>query len=74
MYFFSGNNIPQDIVRAVAIAIKQNIDREVLYEEQRAQTEMMNRELQKVEELKKKEVFYFESTSCFHSFKFVTSH
>ena len=43
-------------MRAVSVSIKQNADRQAVYEEQRAQTELLNRELQKVEELKKKEV------------------
>lgn len=51
-----GNNIPQDIVHALSVAIQQNSDRQVTFEEHRAKTEALTRELEMVQELKQQEV------------------
>ncbi|XP_032228433.2 leucine-rich repeat-containing protein 45 [Nematostella vectensis] len=52
----TGNNIPQDILKAIFLATKQNNDRKSVNEEHQARTEMMARELEKLETLKTKEV------------------
>lgn len=60
-----GNNIPQDILKAVSVATKQNADRQILDEEHRNRTEMMAKELEKAENLKMKEVdFKMRQTLC----------
>lgn len=52
----SGNNIPQDIVHALSVAIQQNSDRQVTFEEHQAKTEALTRELEIIQELKHQEV------------------
>lgn len=52
----TGNNIPQDIVHALSVAIQQNSDRQVTFEEHQAKTEALTRELEMVQELKHREV------------------
>ena len=56
MTCFVGNNIPQDIVNALSVAIQQNSDRQVTFEEHRLKTEALTRELEIVEEHKRAEV------------------
>lgn len=51
-----GNNIPQDIIHALSVAIQQNNDRQVTFEEHRARTEALTRELEMTQELKQQEV------------------
>ncbi|XP_068755458.1 leucine-rich repeat-containing protein 45-like [Montipora capricornis] len=52
----TGNNIPQDIIQALSIAIQQNSDRQVTFEEHRIKTEALTRELEMVHESKRLEV------------------
>ena len=51
-----GNNIPQDVIQALSVAIQQNSDRQVTFEEHRLKTEALTRELEMVEERKRQEV------------------
>ena len=51
-----GNNIPQDIIQALSVAIQQNNDRQVTFEEHRLKTEALTRELEMAEERKRQEV------------------
>ena len=53
---FVGNNIPQDIMQALSVAIQQNSDRQVTFEEHRIKTEALTRELEMVQERKRQEV------------------
>lgn len=55
----TGNNIPQDIVQALSVAIQQNSDRQVAFEEHQAQTEALTRELEMTQEKKRQEVCSF---------------
>lgn len=55
-FVLSGNNIPQDIIQALSVAIQQNSDRQVTFEEHRLKTEALTRELEMVEECKRQEV------------------
>ena len=56
---YTGNNIPQDIVQALSVAIQQNSDRQVAFEEHQAQTEALTRELEMTQEKKRQEVCSF---------------
>ena len=54
---FTGNNIPHDIVNALSVAIQQNSDRQVTFEEHRQKTEALTRELEMAQERKQQEVW-----------------
>ena len=54
---FAGNNIPHDIVNALSVAIQQNSDRQVTFEEHRQKTEALTRELEMAQERKQQEVW-----------------
>ena len=54
---FTGNNIPHDIVNALSVAIQQNSDRQVTFEEYRQKTEALTRELETAQERKQQEVW-----------------
>ena len=53
---FAGNNIPHDIVNALSVAIQQNSDRQVTFEEHRQKYEALTRELEMAQERKQQEV------------------
>ena len=55
-----GNNIPQDILQALTVAIQQNSDRQVTFEEHRLKTEALTRELEMVQEHKRMEVCIYD--------------
>lgn len=52
----TGNNIPPDIMQALSVAVQQNNDRQVTFEEHRIKTEALTRELEMVHESKRMEV------------------
>lgn len=52
----TGNNIPPDIMQALSVAVQQNNDRQVTFEEHRIKTEALTRELEMVHESKRLEV------------------
>lgn len=53
---YTGNNIPPDIMQALSVAVQQNNDRQVTFEEHRIKTEALTRELEMVHESKRLEV------------------
>ena len=55
-----GNNIPQDILQALTVAIQQNSDRQVTFEEHRLKTEALTRELEMFQEHKRMEVCIYD--------------
>lgn len=56
-----GNNIPQDILKAISVAIKLNNDREVARHQEVARTEKMMKEMQRIELEKTMQVAHFVS-------------
>ena len=49
MVLFSGNNIPSDTTKAIATAVKRNVDYHSMYEEHHTKTQSMRQEIDQLQ-------------------------